>query len=230
MKIIQRQDWDSKLFGYEVGKVDFDCGYDHDQFIKEALQFRLVYIYSKNHIQQKQFKLVDEKVLFSQSLNNNITEWPPKISLKSFKPDVDSSFELKELALQSGVFSRFYIDKHFNNNEYNKLYSVWIERSILREIAFDIVIAKESNILGFVTLNGVSRELASIGLLSVLIEARGRGIGKALVNEAILRARLKGFSKIQVATQKSNIPAMALYGSLNFELKECINIYHYWNI
>ena len=229
MKIIERQDWDSKLFGYEVGKVDFDCGYDHDQFIKEAKQFRLVYIFSKNHIEQKQFELVDEKVLFSQSLNKNIIDWP-KINLKSFKPDVDSSFELKELALQSGIFSRFYTDRNFINEEYNKLYSIWIERSILREIAFDIVIAKESDILGFVTLNRVSRELASIGLLAVSIEARGQGIGKALVNEAMLRAKSRGFSEIQVATQKSNTPAMTLYGSLNFELKESINIYHYWNI
>ena len=59
------------------------------------------------------------------------------------------TIELKDLALKSGVFSRFYLDENFNNNEYNKLYNIWIGKSITGEISFDIILAKDINILGF---------------------------------------------------------------------------------
>lgn len=233
MKIIERQNWDSDLFGYEVGKIDFDLieNLDYKRFFEEAQDYKLVYVFSKRKIKNSYFKLVDEKVILTLSIKDTtVDDNAFKNKLELFKIGVDNIIELKELALKSGVFSRFYLDKNFTHNEYNKLYSLWIEKSIKGEISFNTILVKDIDILGFITVGKISKELSNIGLLSVLEEARGQGIGKALILEAILRSKLKGFSEIQVVTQKCNGPAMHLYKALNFKIKEIINIYHYWNV
>jgi GNAT superfamily N-acetyltransferase len=48
-------------------------------------------------------------------------------------------------------------------------------------------------------------------------EARGRGIGRALAEACIERARIRGCKRIQLDANERNAPALALYGSLGFE-------------
>ena len=47
--------------------------------------------------------------------------------------------------------------------------------------------------------------------------ARGGGLGRALVAAAIERARARGCARIEVDTNETNGPALALYGSFGFE-------------
>jgi ribosomal protein S18 acetylase RimI-like enzyme len=52
--------------------------------------------------------------------------------------------------------------------------------------------------------------------LFVADEARGHGVGRALVELAIERARARGAARIELDTSESNTAAIALYESLGF--------------
>ena len=52
--------------------------------------------------------------------------------------------------------------------------------------------------------------------LFVREEAQGRGLGRALVEATIERARERGCRRIQLDTGEENVPAISLYESLGF--------------
>ena len=151
--------------------------------------------------------------------------------ISSFNRNKHNINELKQLALESGIYSRFYIDSNFRSNEYQKLYLHWIENCINGNLAFDILVASDKNkMLGFTTVNKKSPDIANIGLVAVDSFSRGNGIGFNLINKTIIKAEQAGFRFIQVVTQLNNVPAIKLYEKTNFKIKEVINIYHYWNL
>jgi ribosomal protein S18 acetylase RimI-like enzyme len=96
--------------------------------------------------------------------------------------------------------------------------------AMLRQSGNEIVLAVESNgtILGCFQLTliaGISR----LGMLRAQIEgvrvaaaARGRGVGEAMINEAILRARSSGCGLVQLTTDASRVDARRFYERLGF--------------
>ena len=229
---IERLNWDSSFFGYEVGKVEVNNSsfFDLDDFIQKTKDFKLIYLFSKQILNSPKIIEVDRKVVLSQFCTEIKGE--NNIKLQSFNVEKHRFDELKKLALESGIYSRFYIDKNFKNQEYEKLYTRWIENAVNADSALDIVIAvnNSNSIIGFATLNKKNELLADIGLVAVSKESRGIGVGKQLMEEVVLRSKQFGFEEIQVVTQMNNIAAMNLYQSTNFNIKEITNISHIWNL
>lgn len=233
--VVERLAWDSDFFGYEVGKIDLKkhISLDFQEFLDSASKFKLVYIFSKYSINYDLINRVDEKIIFEKTIDFQIEENNNKgIEVQSFNENDHSLLEIKKLALESGIYSRFYLDKNFKQNEFEKLYISWIEQSINKKIAFDVIVATDNNktILGFITLNKKNENIAEIGLVAVSEASRGKGIAKKLLNYSFKKAKKLGFETIQVVTQNENIPAMKLYESVGFEIKEKTFVYHYWNI
>lgn len=238
MNSIHRLDWDSLFFGYEVGRLNIpsDEAFEYSEFKVESSKFKLVYIYSDFILPANQgLSLYDEKVTFSQKIyfdalklssirNNN------SISISSFNRSSDDLNKLQELALQSGIYSRFKLDPNFKNNEYKRLYLEWIDNSINGNIAFDTIVAKiKGKIVGFTTVGEKNKNLADIGLVAVDKNSRGEGIGTALIHEILHRAAHSGFKEIQVVTQLVNQAAIKLYEKTNFYKTNLTYIYHVWN-
>lgn len=128
--------------------------------------------------------LVDEKITFYKRINeeNNL-----KCStfIKPYNLNFASE-KLKSLALQSGIYSRFKIDSNFRSNEYEKLYLEWIEKSVKREMADEILVYSENDDeKGFITLM-IKNNKGSIGLIAVDEKERGKSVGKKLVQAALL--------------------------------------------
>lgn len=235
--IIERLDWDSTFFGYEVGKTNIidPEKFDFASFDTTKEHFKLIYVYSPKDINLNRFRLVDRKVVFMRSLMAKQEHSLPKDvtiqKLSSYKLSEKNYSCLFDLALESGIYSRFKIDENFVNNEYEKLYTEWIRTSISGKNAFEVIIAlKGDELLGFVTLAKKDNLTAEIGLIAVSRSSRGLGLGKALINAAFNIFFDKNLQIIQVVTQKNNAPAMALYSSLNFKIEEITNIYHFWNL
>lgn len=228
---IERLEWDSSFFGYEVGKVVVDSQeiFKIEDCMEKIEQFKLLYVYSRDSIDLLKSNLVDRKVIFAQNCYETVKE---EVNvMQSFNSKKHNFEQLKELALESGRYSRFYVDKNFNNQEYERLYTRWIENAVNDDLTFDIILAVKNNfIIGFATLNKKNNVLGDIGLVAVSKESRGLGIGKQLMQEALARAQQAGFTEIQVVTQLDNLAAMNLYKSTKFKIKEIINIYHLWNL
>lgn len=232
---LERLDWDSTFFNYNVGRiiVNENQSINLSEFLLDSKKYKLVYIFSKLSLHNELFKLVDEKVVLHQELSSNSCDLPSDFfTIKSFDKLIHNRQELEKLALESGIYSRFNIDKNFKSGEYNKLYLKWIALSIEEKLAFDIIIATDKNetIVGFVTLNKKSENLVDIGLVAVSDGFRGKGIGKSLMNYALNKSFELGYKEIQVVTQITNINAMKLYESVGFNIKEKTFVYHYWNL
>jgi len=100
----------------------------------------------------------------------------------------------------------------------------WVQSSLAtrEDPGHAVLVAElEGSVVGFVTLSPThhwsGEPEASIGELVVSPEAEGRGIGRALVEAVMARARESGCTRISVSTGAANDRARALYRRLGFE-------------
>ena len=137
--------------------------------------------------------------------------------------------ELIELAIAAGAFSRFKADRRFPEALFEALYRTWMERSAAREIADVVLVAanQAGSILGMSTIS-VDGETATIGLISVRQEARGRGIGRALVASCHRWMADRGVYESRVATQQLNEHACRLYERSGYRIADRSLVYHFW--
>lgn len=228
--MIKRLDWDSDFFGYEIGQTEINS---FDQkcksiLLKETERFKLVYIISDNDIYPiiENAKLVDIKIQLIKEVL--IEEDCKKFNLCEYK--LEDNEQLKKLAFQSGIYSRFKRDINFTKNEYEKLYAKWIEDSINKLIADNIIVYKNNSKenKGFITIKH-KIDFTEIGLIAVDELSRGKGIGVALLNYVNNLTKVAGLKKIVVTTQFENIPAMKLYERAGYKVISKKYIYHLWN-
>jgi dTDP-4-amino-4,6-dideoxy-D-galactose acyltransferase len=235
LPVIEILEWDSVFFGYPVGKVEIldenisEIKNIITQIIKGNI--RICYLFvspdntkANNLIIKMGGTLFDQKTTMSKEtekhtiFSNDIIE----------KTDQNLDEKIKLLALSAGSFSRFKLDNHFKNNEFERLYCEWISKSLKKEIAIKTFIAKEnSNSLGLITLGKIDTT-AKIGLIAVDDHFKGRRIGSDLVRKADTESFMLGFKSIEVVTQLQNTAAINLYKKCNFEIDKITNVYHLW--
>lgn len=228
-------EWDSQFFGYPVARVSFGKGgTDKLENVFQQINsknIRLTYLYVtpddleiNRFIEKKGCLLADQKVVFVKTTekHNNF-----KNKIIEFQ-ETEINEKILSLALISGIWSRFRMDKNFINNEFERLYTEWISNSINKTKAFKTLVAiKESDFVGITTL-GEKSDYADIGLVAVDENHRGQGIGYDLIHTADNTAFDMGYKQIKVVTQLKNIEACRLYKKCNFQVESITNIYHYW--
>ena len=99
--------------------------------------------------------------------------------------------------------------------------SPWSENAILESASADTVFfvyTENEKILGYAGLQIVLDE-GYVTNIAVTKEARGRGIGKALVETLVAFAKDKSLAFISLEVRQSNVPAIALYKKFGFEDK-----------
>jgi len=237
--IIKILEWDSEFFGYKVASLRLknhklnEVGILIKKLKKQDVRLAYFFVSPEDDISNYNIRklsglLVDKKITFFIRLND-AEAYPDCKFVKPYPLDY-SSDKLKSIALQSGIYSRFKVDPNFKNNEYEKLYTEWIEKSVRREIADEVLVyceEEDGNEKGLITL-GIKGNSGSIGLLAVDEAARGKSIGRKLVQSSFLYFKEERVSYIEVVTQTENKSACGFYESMDFKFKETINIYHLW--
>ncbi|HEX8548042.1 MAG TPA: GNAT family N-acetyltransferase [Cytophagaceae bacterium] len=134
-----------------------------------------------------------------------------------------------DLAVQSGVYSRFALDPNIGHGIYEKIYKAWIINSVNKTLAKEVLIYKEQSLIqGLVTL-GEKNSIGDIGIIAVDSKFRGKGIGKKLMRSAeSWFAKNTSNKEIQVVTQGNNLPACKLYESCGYEVSKVEYFYHIW--
>jgi dTDP-4-amino-4,6-dideoxy-D-galactose acyltransferase len=137
--------------------------------------------------------------------------------------------QLESLALQSGEYSRFRLDKRFPPSVFKRLYSRWLHNSLSGAIARRVLVWRTLNgqEVGLLTL-GEKNGRADIGLLAVDAAVRGQRIGQQLITAAQIQAVAWGYTSMQVVTQGSNSSACHFYEKCGFHLDSVEHVYHLW--
>jgi dTDP-4-amino-4,6-dideoxy-D-galactose acyltransferase len=222
-------DWDSNFYGKKIYCIDIESEFETEAIIEYAskLDFDLVYLFSKEKLNisdSNNFFLADEKVIFYKEIKqSNLVD---KLDNHIFSTS-NLTDSLLELALISGSFSRFNIDKNLQP-KFKKLYSTWIEKSISRELASDVLVYKiENKEVGFITVKKKEKN-GVIGLVAVNPVYHGRSIGSSLINSIENWCLKNDVLELEVATQLSNKQACAFYKKNEFVIKQVQYIYHYY--
>jgi len=231
----KHKEWDSNFFNLKIGEAEIHSfnSEDYRHFLKKARQdnYTLIYIYSKdeisfNRLQKEKILLVDKKVSYIKTQDKFNSEKIRKI--KSYKKD-QNYFKVLELALLSGSYSRFKIDKNFSANSFEKLYRTWLDNSLNKSIANDVLIMdnKFNKISGFISYK-IINDFIKIGLISVDKNFHGYGIGKLLMKQVEYIAHREKLSAIEVDTQQINKQACSFYNAIGYKIKNLQPIFHLW--
>ena len=220
---IQELEWDSKFFNRRVGKLTLSQSKKYElNTIKQSLfdsDFDLIYIFSDSGIDG--IEAIDKKVIYINLAPQ------ADINDMSIIDYFGTSDILYPLAYQAGHKSRFKIDSNIENDDFERLYRLWVDNSINKSFADYIkVYVQDHKPIGLITAKRYSNKI-SIGLIAVDNEHRGKGIGKKLMN-SIMNIASKENLSVEVATQADNIQACRFYERLGFSIQDTSYIYHFW--
>lgn len=94
----------------------------------------------------------------------------------------------------------------------------FVEKNVKENWPHVVAIA-DDNVVGWCDITSLNRPVythcGELGI-GVVASYRGRGIGKALINEALRRAREEGLERIELTVFEKNTPAIALYKAMGF--------------
>ena len=229
---IQKLQWDTDFFGYDVGKIEFDSQLERLEAVlnDSKSSFRLITVFTPENtfidaeiLNKYNGLLADQKVVYTKAVK--------------YTDRVDDVFEfeaqevnerLLALTYISGKYSRYRTDKNFMLQEFERLYKKWIESSVKKELADKVLTTKEEDTLtGFATVK-IKGLFGEIGLIAIDENMQGRGLGLKLINAAEKYLHNKKIEILNVATQKSNLQACIFYEKIGFEVKQTTKIYHFW--
>jgi dTDP-4-amino-4,6-dideoxy-D-galactose acyltransferase len=231
--------WDSDFFGFRVAQIDrFDFGVDGLSAMLQELRtsnYRLVYWQVPTEhpaiaAMAEKFGgvLVDEKITYLKELTRPAsTDSPHSFDIAPYLRS-EPEPALIDLALESGVYSRFRVDPAFPKALFEKLYICWITRAVRKEIAWEVLVVRNAGeMLGVVTL-GEKEKRGAIGLMAVSPGSRGMGIGTVLVDSAERCFAEHGYDAVQIVTQRANAAACGLYESRHYQIESIDKVFHFW--
>lgn len=226
--MIKHLDWDSSFFNKKIGLLELS---NDSCFSEIRNDSDLIYVVSDKDIT---IEIKD----YRQSYSENKIVFSKKIVQKNASKDANiflvvedsTREEIYGLAFESGKFSRFKLDPHFDQQEFEKLYKKWVDNSFNKEFADAVLVYKEQNkILGFVTYKGWDKQ-ATIGLIGVCTEHQGKGIGKKLIQYVEVELANKGVNELRIQTQLQNEMACKFYTKMGYEIIENKILKHYWKL
>jgi dTDP-4-amino-4,6-dideoxy-D-galactose acyltransferase len=243
--------WDSNHFGFPVAKIT--SPHLGDAALAKVLteargrQFRLVYWLTSSSRSVSSSLLLngilaDRRAIFQLDLppsssNGNRDVLPASEKAPGARwhigkfPPIPPTRDLLDLAVSAGSYSRFASDPRIPKIKFVQLYERWMHASTLGEMADQVLVAYEidplSDCLGMITFS-VTEGSARIGLIAVRENARGMGIGAALIAAAHREMADRGVRLATVFTQCANVPACRLYERMGYRLAEVQSFYHFW--
>ena len=234
-KLIVPKVFDTKLFGYRVGSIDYALV--GNRALKEILDivnqcdYQLIYFYGENIHEKERAEIrtvanfYERKVILSKKIQLLPSNYAGLNVISSLNKDLDEG--LLNLVYQSGKYSRFNLDKNFRSKDFKSLYKIWIQKSLSGDLADEIFVSENENreIVGFVTIK-LEEEFSEIGLIAVDEKVRGRNIGSNLLKAVEIFSKNSGISQINVATQEVNEKAIEFYLKNGYHVMRQIDIFH----
>ena len=232
-------DWDSEHFYKRIAQVTSSF-LDQDDFKKVdhwCITNNIDCIYylkdlsnsNESDIEESnKFNLVDTRV----ELNLQIDDLPmehqcgSEIIISSLKNKIRN--ELFSISDRNINNTRFYSDTYFDQDLVKKMYQIWIKKSCNDPFTTVVIAEIKNRIVGFITFKHGHQEISTIGLVAIDKSYQRLGIGKSIMNECIHLAFKQKNTRISVATQLNNRPAIKFYERFGFIVLRKSNWYHKW--
>jgi dTDP-4-amino-4,6-dideoxy-D-galactose acyltransferase len=226
--MIKLLEWDSSFFNRRIGLLDLSSGSPNFEDLND---WDLVYIMSDEDftldINKFNRTFSETKVVFSKMIIESKEPIDENISVAKKK---DNKKQIYNLALESGKFSRFNLDKNFKRAEFKKLYYKWVDNSFNKEFADAVLVYKfENEIIGFVTYK-ILDDFATIGLIAISPLYQGKGVGRKLINAVEMELVNRQIGELRIPTQFQNEIACEFYMKLGYKIIKKKIINHYWKI
>ncbi|MDP4285617.1 MAG: GNAT family N-acetyltransferase [Bacteroidota bacterium] len=234
-KIIKKLEWDSDFFNINICRINNNISSHEDlkKVIKELKKYDIdLGYYSSvqplkelNHNSEPyDITFVDKKVTYLKEIKN---KHQIQYSITAYMGEYPNDM-LINLAIQSGIYSRFNIDSRISRVKYEELYRQWIVNSVNKKFAKEVLVCYgNDSILGFITV-GEKNLIADIGLIAVDANYRGKGIGKSLIYAAENWFIQHNYKQVQVITQTDNLSACKLYENCGYMKNKIEYFYHLW--
>lgn len=220
--------WDTDFFGIKVGKSIIDTSTKR-WFCVENETYDLIVVEQQDDfdvsIENYNHTFKEIKLVFS---NKNISCHGGLENIKDLDQDTIASEKLYDLALLSGSYSRFLLDKNIGEDNFIALYKEWVDNSVSKQFADKIFyISKGSNIVGFVTV-AIKDAYAQIGLIAVNEQCQGKGYGAQLLKKVENYCWQQNIKELRIPTQYKNKQACLFYKKKGYEVCQKNIIKHFW--
>lgn len=232
--MINTLNWDTDFFNKKVGEIRVPViDINHLEYLDRDEFYDVVYVFVERYsnlleeiiFNNNRLRLVDIKTTFHKKVDSSLMI--PYHSISIFK-ERNIPESLYELAIDSGIYSRFRIDENFSDQEFENLYRKWIENSV-HDQKESIVLAAYSNddIIGVITAK-LGKTSAKVGLLSVHRAFRGKGLGRRLIYALEVLLNQRSITDLYIPTQRDNKVACQFYNRIGLDIKEELYVLHYW--
>lgn len=136
---------------------------------------------------------------------------------------------LRPIAREAHRDSRFFADSRIPPGRAEELFVRWLERdATLGDRGWVGVADAGIGAAGYLTAMIDAEGCGRIGLLAVGAEARGHGLGRAMLGAAGRWLTERGVVEVRVVTQGRNIAAQRLYQQAGFRTVSAHLWYHKW--
>ncbi len=226
--MIKKLNWDSDFFEIAVGEITPEQYQATDDFSNFDLIYYKSNLASQIEINGFENSFSETKVVYAKEIiakKNPILD--SIFSIDDIKIDTN---QLYQLAFESGKHSRFLLDSKFGTEKFKAMYQLWIDNSVSKTIADDVLIYVEKDkLLGFVSYK-INGNFAQVGLIAVDANSQGKGIGGKILQYLEKRLLEKNINQLLIPTQLSNKQACSFYEKHCYKVHEQIAITHYWKI
>ncbi|AXF78876.1 TDP-fucosamine acetyltransferase [Erwinia tracheiphila] len=119
---------------------------------------------------------------------------------------------LRSAASEAFAWSRFRAP-WYQPGDSGRFYAQWVDNAVLGTFDDQCLLAVDGqgDLQGFVSLRELPDGSARVGLLATLPHAQGLGVGQRMIEAATDWCRIRRLSRLHVATQLANLPALRLY-------------------
>lgn len=224
--------WDTQFFGINIARVRGDTltpgrARAIDRWCRQQ-GTKLLYFLARNEdavAEDFGYREVDQRVTLERPLADFMAA-PDEMVEPFIEPDLDI---LRQIARTSYLDSRFYHDGRLPRAKCDELFDLWTAQTCQRQPDHVLVARDGETAVGYVTckLDPTTRG-GAIELIGVAESARGRGVGKRLVDAALGWAVARGATMMSVVTQARNFRALRLYERCGFVTSLLQRYYHKW--
>lgn len=205
-------DWENAFFGINSALLTLDT----HQAVIEAVQLQVYQRVQVNVLSQQTaeldalsslgFRLVEGEAELVLGTDTGGRPEGIRIAKKEHIP------ALRDAASEAFAYSRFRAP-WYQPGDSGRFYAQWVENAVLGTFDHQCLLAvnQSGELQGFVSLRELPDGSGRIGLLATLPHAQGLGVGQRMVAAAADWCRARRLTRLHVATQLGNLPALRLY-------------------